>query len=212
MMKQLILVGARHFGREAFHLATQCIGYGTCFEIKGYLDDNADALSTHKGYPPIIGAVETYEVQEDDCFFCALGDPVFKKKYVDMIVEKNGAFQNLIHQSAILYSDCHIGQGVAVSQFCTISCNVLLEDFVTIYGYSDVGHDARIGRYSTMEAYSFMGGFAEVGSQATVHTGAKILPYKKVGNNAIVGAGSVVIRNVKDGKTVFGNPAIEIYA
>ena len=37
-----------------------------------------------------------------------------------------------------------------------------------------------------------------------------IIAHKSVGENASVGAGSVVIRNVKDGVHVFGNPATKI--
>ena len=32
----------------------------------------------------------------------------------------------------------------------------------------------------------------------------------KVGNNAVINVGSVVVRNVLEGKTMFGNPAREI--
>jgi len=32
----------------------------------------------------------------------------------------------------------------------------------------------------------------------------------KIGKNARIGAGSVVIEDVKEGKTVFGNPAAEV--
>ena len=37
-----------------------------------------------------------------------------------------------------------------------------------------------------------------------------ILNGKTIGDDAKIGAGSIVIRNVKPGTTVFGNPAKEI--
>lgn len=209
-MKDLIIIGARNYGREVFHMAEQCIGFKTDFTIKGYLDDDSKALSQYNIYPPVLGAVENYSIQENDFFICALGDPVQKRNYIEMIKEKGGRFLSLIHTSTILYKDCMIGEGVIISQFCTISCNVTLDDFVTVHAYANFGHDAKVGVYCTVGSYVFLGGFAEVGSGTILHTGSKILPHKKIGNNTIVGAGSIVIRNVKDGKTVFGNPAMEL--
>jgi acetyltransferase-like isoleucine patch superfamily enzyme len=41
----------------------------------------------------------------------------------------------------------------------------------------------------------------------TVNTGAILHPGKKAGNHSMIGAGAVVLKNVKEGKSVFGNPA-----
>lgn len=78
-MKHLIIVGARGWGREISWLATKCIGYGSEFEIKGFLDDKVDALDGLGDYPPILGPVEAYEPQPDDVFTVALGSPEPKK-------------------------------------------------------------------------------------------------------------------------------------
>jgi hypothetical protein len=61
-MKELLIIGARGFGREVFSLAKQSIGYGESFEIKGFLDDNVNALDGFPNYPKIIASVEEYEI------------------------------------------------------------------------------------------------------------------------------------------------------
>lgn len=48
-------------------------------------DDKADTLDGMDGYPPILGAVETYEPQKDDVFVCALGDNGWRKHYAEII-------------------------------------------------------------------------------------------------------------------------------
>lgn len=78
-MKKLIIIGARGFGREVFSLATRSIGYNEEFSIKGFLDSKSDVLDEFENYPPIIGSVEDYEIQEDDVFVCALGSVKWKK-------------------------------------------------------------------------------------------------------------------------------------
>ena len=72
-MNQLLIIGARGFGREVLGLARACIESGADFEIKGFLDDKHDALNGYNGYPPILSSVEDYVIQEDDVFICASG-------------------------------------------------------------------------------------------------------------------------------------------
>lgn len=53
-MKNLLIIGARGFGREIYNLALESIGYGTEFTIKGFLDDKKEVLDGYDGYPSII--------------------------------------------------------------------------------------------------------------------------------------------------------------
>ena len=105
IMKNLIIIGARGYGREIFHFAKESIGYGTDFIIKGFLDDNSDALDGYDGYPPILDSVEDYGIEEDDVFTCALGDVNYKRKYVNLILSKGGEFINIIQSKERLLSN-----------------------------------------------------------------------------------------------------------
>ena len=109
-MKHLLIIGARGFGREIYNSATESIGYGTEFDIKGFLDDKADALDGFDGYPPIISSVEAYEPLHGDVFVCALGDVKYKIKYAQIILEKGGEFITLIHNSAYISKNVKIGK------------------------------------------------------------------------------------------------------
>lgn len=209
-MKRLLIIGARGFGREIYNLATECDGYGSDFVVAGFLDDKSDALDGYEGYPSILGSVEDYDIGEKDVFVCALGDVLYKRKYVQMILDKGGEFMPLIHPNAYVSKNVKMGTGCIVCRNALISCDVTLGDFVTIQPFSDLGHDARVGDFCHLNTYAFLGGYAELGEMVTVHTGGIVLPHKKINDNATVGAGSVVIRNVKEGTTVFGQPAMKI--
>ena len=209
-MKNLIIIGARGFGREIYHLAKQCKGFSSTFEVKGFLDDKADALDGLCCYPKILGAVETYAIQPNDMFVCALGDTKYKKHYIEIIRGKGGEYQSLIHPSAIVSPDTVVGQGCLILANVLVSCEVQIGDFVTLQPFCAIGHDAQIGAFAHLNAYAFMGGFSKLEEGVSLHTGAKVLPHKKVGAWATVGAGSVVLRNVKEGQTVFGMPAQSI--
>lgn len=206
-MKQLLIIGARGWGREIYNMLPHCKGYGTDYIVKGFLDDKVDALDGIPGYPPIIDSVEHYEPQEDDVFTCALGDARWKKHYVEIMLDKGGKFINVIHQTANLGRNTTIGQGCIIVEQVGISCDIRIGDFVTFQIYSIVGHDARIGDYCHLGTRSFMGGGAVLGDVTTIQTSSIVLPHVVVGNGCMVGAGAVVIKKVKDGDTVYGNPA-----
>lgn len=209
-MKNLIIIGARGLGREYYNGIIQDINYGKEAIIKGFLDDKKDALFGFTNYHPILSSVEDYEIEKGDVFICALGNPIYRKKYIDIILAKDGEFINLINNKSIIHANAKIGKGVLISPFCTISSDVIIGDFTIIHPFCNLGHDAQIGEYCSVESYTFMGGFSKTGNNVTLHTRSTILPHIEVGDNSIVGAGSVVIRNVKENTTVFGVPARKI--
>ncbi len=206
-MKNLIIIGARGFGREVYDLATQCSGYNIEYVIKGFLDDKMDALNGFENYPQIISSVEDYEIQENDIFVCALGTVKWKKYYAELILEKGGSFINLIHPSTKLNTNVCVGIGLIVFMYANISNDCIIEDFVTIQGYVGLGHDTKIKKWAHLSSYSFTGGFVILEEESTLNTRATILPHITVRKGATVGASSLVIKNVKEHTTVFGVPA-----
>ncbi len=209
-MKHLIIIGARGFGRECFDLFNHKKGHWYKYTIKGFLDDKANALEGMAGYPPILGPVETYEVQKDDVFFCALGNPTQRKKYSDIILKKGGNFISCISDYAIINPTAKIGTGVFVGAYAIISADVKIDDFAVIHPFCNFGHDARIGQYDEIESYVAIGGYSDIGQYVTIHPHSTILPNIHVGDFSTVGAGSVVLKEVKEQTTVFGVPAKNI--
>jgi len=206
-MKQLLIIGARGWGREVYDIATDCIASGVELKVKGFLDDKADALDGYENYPEILGPVETYEVQNDDVFICALGDVNYKKQYADIILNKGGEFISLIHPTAIIGNNAMIGKGCVVCAYSNLSSDTRIGDFVTFSIKAGMGHDSVIGDYSHIGGFSNISGFVTIGKMVTIHPCCNILPHKIIEDEAVVGASSVVLANVKRGKTVYGNPA-----
>ena len=206
-MKNLIIIGARGFGREVYSLAVQCDGHNKDYIIKGFLDDKSDALEGFENYPEIISDVESYQVQEDDVFTCALGSVKWKKHYSEIILSKGGIFINLIHPTTIFNLNLKRGKGLIIFRYSNISNDCSIGDFVTIQCFVALGHDVKIGMWSHINAYSFMGGFAILEEEVCLNTRATILPNVIVHKGATVGAASLVIKNVKENATVFGVPA-----
>lgn len=214
-MKHLVIIGARGWGREVCGLA-HCVRQFTSGEmdIKGFLDDKADALhgvrGPEKGYPPILGPVETYIPERGDVFVCALGDAMQRKKYSQIILDKGGVFETLVDPHALVSTVAQIGQGCVIGGWTSISANVDVGDFTMIHSFCTFGHDVKIGAFNSIESYCFFGGHSQTGELTTMHVRSAILPHKRIGNRVSVGFGSVVMRNFGDDVHLFGNPAKRI--
>lgn len=206
-MKNLIIIGARGFGREVYDLAMDIIDAGKAdFLVKGFLDDKADALDGLDGYPPILNSVENYEIAEDDVFICGLGEPQWRKIYTQKVLDKGGKFISLISPLAVVRRNAHIGDGCIITHFSNVSVDTYIGNHAAILS-SGIGHDAKIGEYAVLSGRCSVNGFVEIGAEAYLACGVCVAPHKKIGDGAYCGMGSVVISNVKAGVKVFGNPA-----
>lgn len=210
MRKNLYIIGARGFGREVVLGLSSWNGFCDQYVIKGFLDDKVDALDGFSGYPPIVSSVEDFVPCENDVVVCGLGAVKWRKKYIDILLSKGAHFDTFISPDARVMRTSCIGQGVLISENVSVSADVKVGDFVLCHANSTMGHDTEIGDYTVIENGVFCGGFVKIGERVTLHTRATILPHQKVGDDAVVGACSCVIRNVKPGATVFGNPAQRI--
>lgn len=209
-MKNLIIIGARGFGREICQVALQSQAVNRDFTVKGFLDSNFNALDELHGYPPILGPVETYDVQEDDVFISALGDVTWRKHYVEIIEDKGGKFISLIHSSASVDAQSRIGIGCYIAHNAVIQSNTVIGDHSCVFHGAVVGHDCRIGSFVQLSSQTFLGGGVEIGDLVVLQPGAKIVPRKRIGDGVEVGIGSIVLGNVKAKTKVFGIPAMKI--
>ncbi|NBX34538.1 hypothetical protein EBR16_04160 [bacterium] len=73
--------------------------------------------------------------------------------------------------------------------------------------HATVGHDARIGAWSTLSAHCDVTGGVQVADRVFMGSRVSIIPGRKVGARAVLGAGAVVITDVPPGVTMVGNPA-----
>ncbi len=209
-MKNLLILGAGGFGREVYNLALHCKAQSNQFIIKGFLDDNKEALDCFVGYPKVISNINDYAVEKDDVFVCAIGRIDIKKKVCNIIINKGGEFINLIHPTTIINQNVKLGRGILLFMYTNVSNDCIINDFVTIQGFVGLGHDTEIGEWSHINTYSFTGGGVKIGKEVIVHTRATILPRVKVLSNSTIGACSLVIKNVKENTSVFGIPAIRL--
>lgn len=208
-MKDIIIVGAAGFGREVLQWIKDINKVEPTWNIKGFIDDNLEALKGYECDYKVVGTIKEWEPSENEVFALALASPKIKKLVVSILKGKGGKFATVIHPTSIVSEFCILGEGIIITPRCKISPNVEIQDFVTILGCG-VGHDAKIGSFSTLCGYCAICGHAIIGEGAFIGTSAVIAPSKKIGDDAYVAMGSMVISNVKPGVKVMGNPAKKI--
>ena len=205
-MKRLIIIAAGGMGRTMYDLVRESVGYGEDFEIKGFIDDNTNALDGFVGYPPIIGTISDYQPQKDDVFVCSIGGPA-RKKCMEAIIDRGGVFQTIIHKTARIGTNVKIGTGNVIAAYTSIGSEASVGNYNLIQSYTVIGHDVKIGDWNRIDTHVTCVGGIEIKNCADVYTSAVLNHGVVVEDNAHVGALSFVIRRVKEGTTVMGNPA-----
>lgn len=206
-MKHLVIIGGGGMGKEVFYTAKHSIGYGTEFDIKGFLDDNLHSLDGFTGYPPVLNTIHDYQPVPDDVFTCSIGDVHTKRKLCELIKSKGGKFQTLIFDNVQLRENVTIGDGCIIDSYAHIGSDAVIGENCLIQAFSCVAHDCVIGDYSRIDVRSLLVGGVVVGNNVTVHTNAVVSHKVVLEDDSTVAAMSFVIKKVKAGTTVLGNPA-----
>lgn len=205
-MKQLIIIGAGGMGRTFYDMARESVGYETEYVMKGFIDDNLAALDGFTNYPPILGTISDYQPAADEVFVCSIGGSA-RRKCMEDIISKGGSLLTMIHKTARLGTNVVIGEGSVIGAFTSIGADAKIGRCNLIQSYTVIGHDSRIGDYNRIDTHVTLVGGTIVEDEADIHTGAMISHKVVIESNSRVAACSFVIRRVKSGTTVLGNPA-----
>ncbi|TLT01323.1 NeuD/PglB/VioB family sugar acetyltransferase [Aliarcobacter cibarius] len=121
---------------------------------------------------------------------------------------------NIKASNVVVMDNVQIGEGAILCPFVTLTSDITIGKSFQANLYSYVAHDCVIGDFVTFAPAVKCNGNVHIGDNVYIGAGAIIHPGKtgkplKIGKNAVIAAGSVVTKNVPEGMTVFGNPAIE---
>ncbi|MGE9935865.1 acetyltransferase [Butyricimonas virosa] len=206
-MKHLIIIGGGGMGRSVYSMAEDSIGFGTEFDIKGFLDDNLNSMYGFQDYKPVIGTIEGYSIEEDDVFVCSIGDVATKHRICESLRNRGAQFYTIIGKTATVRKNAQIGDGCIIGNYTTIGTDATLGCNCLIQSFASVGHDCVLGDYVRMDTRSMCVGGVIIKDRVSIFTNAVISHNVVVGEDAHVAALSFVIRKVQPGVTVFGNPA-----
>lgn len=208
-MKNLIIIGAGGMGRTIFSNALEGLGFGEKYVVKGFIDDNLNALEGYPNYPPVIDTIKDYIPQDDDVFVSSIGG-ASRRTCMEEIISRGGEFMELIHKTARVYNNAKLGKGNFIGAYSVIGNDAEVGDYNMIQAYTVIGHDAKIGSWNRIDTHVTCVGGIVIENEVNIHTSAVINHGVTIGSGAHIGALSFVIRKVKPGATVMGNPAKRI--
>ena len=104
----------------------------------------------------------------------------------------------------IIGKNVSVGAGTVIER--GFNGDTQLRDNVKLDGNISIGHDDIICEHVKITAGATLAGFVEVRKNSYIGMNATIKQRVIVEEEAMVGMGAAVIRNVKKGTTVFGNP------
>ena len=126
---------------------------------------------------------------------------------MEEIVRRGGEFISLIHKTVRLLANVKLGKGNFIGAYTVIGNDAEIGDYNMIQSNTIIGHDSKVGNYNRIDAHVTCVGGVVIENDVNIHTSAVISHNVVVETGAHVGALSFVIKKVKAGTTVWGNPA-----
>ncbi len=210
MDKPVIILGAKGIAHPALE-----IFISNKVIVFGFLDEDEKLHGSEINVVPVLGH------PEDDGFlkligkkteaFVAVDDNKYRQFLVKMLNDKRKVQPvNAIHETSYISTDAVLGHGNFINAKVNIGTGAKVGSHCIINSGAIVDHGAEIGDFVQVGAGAVVNSNTTVKEGAFIGSGVIVISGVTLGKNSRVGAGSVVISDVKDGETVFGNPAVKV--
>ena len=204
-MYDVIILGAGGTGREICEMFDEVFDKKN-FRLKGFLSDVLDILDGFEIETPLLGTIKDYEIQENDRFILAIGNPSGRRKVAEKILSCGGKFVNFIHPSAKVLRSAKFGQGVIIFPFAYVGANSEIGDFCFMNIFAGCGHDTKLGKFSEMAPYSVIAGGVCTGEECFLAMHSAVSPKIILGNRVVISQGSTTQKNQPDDSLIVGVP------
>lgn len=202
MHNTLVILGSASLAREFYFHTIESTNQFTNFIFVNDLDDGQHYLEINDTKYKVI---KNWMFEDSYPFIVAIGNPFIKKNLVEKALN-SGLYPNetIIHPKALVQDKktCKIGKGGLISPNCIITTNVVLEDYVTLNLATTVGHDSKIGKFSTTNPGVHISGFVDIGELVEIGTGACIKNNTNILSENLIGAQCAVVKNIEDSNGV----------
>lgn len=205
------IYGASGYGKEVLPLVRNQLSDDV--EIV-FVDDGSDLESLNN--KKVIGFDEFLQSDADEYYIIiAIANNSIREKLTKKCLENNIKLFNVKADNVVMLDKINIEDGYILSPFVTLTSDIKIGNNFQANLYSYVAHDCVIGDNVTFAPSVKCNGNVHIGDNVYIGTGAIIKQGKTnkpltIGNGAIIEAGSFVTKNIPEGMTVFGNPAVEL--
>ncbi len=206
--------GASGFGREVMPIARQLLEVNQTNKNAElvFVDDSPESNQINGHQILTFEQFNTYPAKSK-YLAIAIANSKVREMLFDKIKNNGIHHWSITALQSMLMDDCSVGENSILCPFVTLTSNIKIGKSFQANIYSYVAHDCVIGDFVTFAPSVKCNGNVEISDHAYIGTGAIIKQGKpgrplKIGRGAIIGAGAVVTKNVPEGVTVIGNPAV----
>ena len=210
MSKNLVIFGAGGLAREvAWNVGNINREHPGTWALVGFLEHGQERIGQLLNGIPIIGADDVRRYAPGLYAVVAIGNSRARERAVGEAEALGCLFAALLHPSVQYDRDTvHAGDGTIICAGTIIPVNVTIGRHVIINKDCTIGHDSVIEDYVTISPGCHLGGYTTIRRSAFMGIGAVTIERVSIGAGAVVGAGAVIIRDVPDGVTAVGVPAM----
>ena len=201
MTREIMIVGAGGFGREAAWTLERINSSEPVWELLGFADDAPDkATGSLEGYP-MLGSVEKASHDHPGAaVFIAIGNNATREKIYRRL--RGHDFPAIVDPSADVAPTVEMRHGVFIGPKAVVSVGAELGKFAIVNARAGVGHDSKLGDFAQICPGATLSGHTVVGAHALVASNASTVPGISIGAGAKISAGMPVYRDVADGATL----------
>lgn len=204
-MKRLVIIGTSGHGKVIADIALLA-----GFDQVDFLDDNPTVKFVGE-YSVLGTSAMAAELALAGCdFFVGIGNAKIREKIQRAIEAVGCNVVTLIHPSAVVAYDAHIGRGTVVMAGAVIESGTVIGQGCIINTSASVGSDNEIDDYTHISVGSTIGNKVCVESKSWVGIGAKVSDEVKICSVAVIGARTNVTEDIIEDGIYVGVPAKRI--
>ena len=192
----LVILGSASLAREFYFHTIESTKQFTNFIFVNDLDDGQHELHVDGSAYKVV---KDWFFGGSYPFIVAIGNPKIKKNLVEKAL-KSGLYPNdtIIHPRALIQDKqtCKIGKGGLISPNCILTTNIILEDYVTLNLSTTIGHDSKLGKFSTTNPGVHISGYVNIGDMVEIGTGSCIKNNTDISSNNLIGAQCAVVKTI----------------
>jgi sugar O-acyltransferase (sialic acid O-acetyltransferase NeuD family) len=180
------------------------------WDIAGIIDSRNPKGGLIMGVP-VLGDAEALPLlrkQGVENIVVAIGDCGARARMLEQARAIGFQTPALVHPSCLLSPSATIGPACVFCAGSIVGAQTQIGPGVILNTRASVDHDNQMGACSHVAPGAVVCGFVKVGRETWIGAGAVIRDHLSIGDQVMVGAGAIVLKNVPDGKTVIGNPAV----
>lgn len=210
MEKPVIIFGAKGIAKAVLEIFNS-----NGIEVYGFLDDDKEVQNTEINNIPVLGDTEDHgflKLIGQKCeAFIANDDLQQRAELVKYLNETRKVMpMNAIHQTAAISTSFLLGHGNLINAGVILSNDSAMGNHNLIHTGCIIEQQVKIADFVQVGAGSIINSNVTIEEGAFIGSGVTIVSGVTIGKKARIGAGSVVVGSVEKGKTIFGNPAVEI--